>query len=160
MNEIKNLELELRGIDGYFTLTNYYEHIDHYNDYDDEMEEEITFDEKSIVMLLEHNKSVKNNMVLVRYLDEDEFNKEVTIDDLVDCTINSVMHWDTIVNNLGDGLIVISKVSGTTSDVTLYKNKYIRTLSNYKKLMKEVENYECFPYKYSKLVNGEWSKLN
>ena len=62
MNEIKNLELELRGIDGYFTLTNYYEHIDHYNDYDDEMEEEITFDEKSIVMLLEHNKSVKNNM--------------------------------------------------------------------------------------------------
>ena len=35
MNEIKNLELELRGIDGYFTLTNYYEHIDHYNDYDD-----------------------------------------------------------------------------------------------------------------------------
>ena len=77
MNEIKNLELELRGIDGYFTLTNYYEHIDHYNDYDDEIEEEITFDEKSIVMLLEHNKSVKNNMVLVRYLDEDEFDKEV-----------------------------------------------------------------------------------
>ena len=160
MNKIESFEIELKDIDGYFTLTNYYEHTDYYKDYDEEIEEEIIFDEKSIVILLEHNKSIKNNIVVVRYLDDEEFDKEMTIADLVNYTIDSVVDWNKVANNIGDGLIVISQVPWTTSDVTLYKDKYIRTLSNYKKLVKEVEACGCFYYKYKKLVNGKWSELN
>lgn len=160
MNKIKSFEIELKDIDGYFTLTSYYEHTDHYKDYDEEIGEEIIFDEKSIVMLLEHNKTIKNNIVVVRYLDDEEFDKEMTIADLVNYTIDSVMDWDKVTDNIGNGLIVISKVPWTTSDITLYEDKYIRTLSNYKKLEKEAEACGCFYYKYKKLVNGKWSKLN
>ena len=160
MNKTKRFEIELKGIDGYFTLTNYYEHTDNYKDYDEEIEEEITFNEKSIVMLLEHNKNIKNNIVIARYLDDEEFDKKIDIQDLAAYTIDSVMEWDKIINNLGRGLIVISQVPWTTSDVTLYEGKYIRTLNNYKRLIEDVKDDEYFYYKYKKLVDGKWSKLN
>ena len=44
--------------------------------------------------------------------------------------------------------------------IKLSKGKYIRTLNNYKRLIKDVKDDEYSYYKYKKLVDGKWSKLN
>lgn len=169
-------EIELSGIKGYYRVQSaLIEEVDtYYNDkYGYELTEEMVksmkeseYDivkEKKVTILLKHNISNENNIVIVRYYGVDEFkNIPEAPEEIALKVVNSMVHWDAVSDNLGRGLIELQQIPYTTTDMVLYEKKYVKDISEYHQLLMDVYSEEFmdnsalrFKYKQYKQIEND-----